>query len=130
MSDLGTFFESTRGLGVLATADGQGRVNAAIYARPHLLADGSLAFIMGDRLTHENLKQNPHAAYLFVAEGSGYRGVRLHLTKVGESDDRELIDSLRRRAYSPADDERIGPLFLVRFAVDQELPLIGSGPER
>ena len=28
--------------------------------------DGTLAFIMRDRLTHQNITENPHAAYLFV----------------------------------------------------------------
>ena len=44
--NLRTYFEDTKGLGVLSTADGEGRVNAAVYARPHVMDDGSLAFIM------------------------------------------------------------------------------------
>ena len=36
------FFENNRGNGVLSTADDQGRVNVAVYARPHVLEDGSL----------------------------------------------------------------------------------------
>ena len=49
--NLKTYFDETKGLGVLSTADGKGRVNAAVYARPHMMEDGGLAFIMRDRLS-------------------------------------------------------------------------------
>ena len=34
---LSEYFEHVRGIGVLATADAQGKVNVAVYARPHFL---------------------------------------------------------------------------------------------
>jgi len=34
------YFENTKGTGVLATADSEGKVDAAIYARPHVMEDG------------------------------------------------------------------------------------------
>jgi hypothetical protein len=124
--DLKQYFETTRGFGVLATADTKGRVDAAVYARPHVMEDGTVASIMSDRLTHENLKTNPNAVYLFLEEGGGYRGKRLFLTKVGEQQDSELIDELCRRCY-PSELEAKEPRFLVIFRVDKELPLIGAG---
>ena len=122
--DLKEYFENTVGLGVLATADEEGRVDTAVYARPHFMEDGTIAMIMRDRLTHHNLQSNPHAAYLFHEKGSGYRGKRLFLTKVREEQDTELLRSLRRRQYI---DERDEVQFLVFFQIDKELPLIGSG---
>ncbi len=118
------YFETTNGTGVLATADGDGKVNAAVYSRPHVMEDGILAFIMRDRLTHHNLQSNPHATYLFVEEGPGYKGKRLYLTKAREEQDSELLDSLRRRQYI---DEKDESKFLVLFQLDKELPLIGDG---
>lgn len=127
--NLQDYFDSRRGTGILSTANSNGRVNAAIYARPHIMDDGSVAFIMADRLTRSNLKDNPMATYLFIEEGQGYHGKRLYMTKVREVQDRQLIDSLRRRSYSLKDKEKIGPLFLVSFRLDKELPLIGEGPQ-
>ena len=72
--ELKDYFENTKGVGVIATADKDGKVNAAVYARPHFLEDGTLAFIMRDRLTHSNIQSNPHAAYLFIENGPGYNG--------------------------------------------------------
>lgn len=122
-----SFFDGKKGYGVLATADVHGKVNAAIYATPHVIDDQTIAFIMRDRLTHHNLRANPHAAYLFKEEGGGYQGVRLFLTKLREEQDTELLYSMRRKEY-PADKEpESGPLFLVFFKVNEVLPLIGAG---
>ena len=121
---LDKYFDHTKGLGVLSTADSDGKVDAAIYARPHFMEDGTLAFIMRGRLSHHNLQSNPHATYLFKEEGSGYRGKRLFLTRVREEQNTELLESLRRRksAYGNGEDR-----FLVFFKLDLELPLVGDG---
>jgi len=122
--DLNTYFEETQGTGVLSTADSDGKVDAAIYARPHFMADGTIAMIMRDRLTHHNLESNPHACYMFIEKGPGYKGKRLFLTKVREEQDSELIQSLKRRQYIRETDES---RFLVYFTIDKELPLVGAG---
>jgi hypothetical protein len=125
--EMNDYFESTHGTGVLATADSQGRVDAAIYSRPHIFDDGSVGFVMRERLTHHNLQSNPHAAYLFIEEGTGYSGKRLFLTKIREEKDSELADKLKRRWLTPEEDKAKGPKFLVVFKIDKVLPLIGAG---
>jgi hypothetical protein len=125
--DLKSYFEGTEGTGVLSTASAAGEVDAAIYSRPHVLDDGTVAFVMRDRLTHRNVGENPHAAYLFIERGGGFSGVRLLLVKVGEERDTPLADQLRRRHLSPEEDAALGPKFVVFFRVERELPLIGSG---
>jgi hypothetical protein len=128
MMDLHTYFDNTKGHGVLATSDDQGRVNMAIFSRPHVFDDQTIAFIMPHRLTHSNLQSKPHAAYLFMEDGPGYKGKRLYLTKIREEQDTELLRSLRRRTYPPG-QEKPGPRFLVFFQVDKILPLIGAGED-
>ncbi len=122
--DLKQYFEDTTGIGILATADGEGKVNAAVYARPNIMEDDSLAFIMRDRLTHHNLQSNPYATYLFVEKGPGYKGKRLFLKKEREEQDTELLASLRKRQYL---NEKEESKFLVFFKIEKELPLIGDG---
>jgi hypothetical protein len=124
--NLKDYFEKSRGVGVLSTADAQGRVDAAIYARPHFLEDGSLVMIMRERLTHKNLQENPHAAYLFIENVPGYQGVRLFLTKIREDQDQELIAHLTRRSLTSEEDLAHGPKYLVYFNVEKILKLIGG----
>jgi hypothetical protein len=122
--ELKEYFENTEGRGILATADGDGKVDAAIYARPHFMDDGNIALIMRDRLTHHNLQSNSHACYMFIEKGPGYKGKRFFLTKVREEQNSELLQSLRRRQYISEQDES---KFLVFFKIDRELPLVGAG---
>jgi hypothetical protein len=127
--DLAEYFENQKGSGVLATADDQGRVDVAVYARPHVIDRETIAFIMPDRLTHHNLQSNNHAAYLFMEKGPGYKGIRLFLTKLREEEDSELLHSIRRRKYASEKGEEEESRFLVFFKVDRVLPLIGPGKD-
>ena len=125
-TDLENYFNNTKGRGILATADAQGKVDAAVYGRPKVIDEETVAFIMRDRLTHANLQSNPHATYLFMEDGSGgYTGKRLFLTKTEEEQDTERLYALRRRDHNAIDEtpEQRGPLFLVFFNVDNVLPL-------
>ncbi|MFC1926410.1 pyridoxamine 5'-phosphate oxidase family protein [Chloroflexota bacterium] len=122
--NLDNYFEQTKGRGVLATADATGKVNAAVYARPYLIDDNTAVFIMAERLTHENLKSNPWAAYLFMEAGEGYSGKRLYLRKVKEEQDEQLVrDICRRCDYS---NYEIHTRYVVYFNVQKVLPLIGA----
>lgn len=123
-------FQDSNGIGVLATADSDGKVNVAIYSRPHFLSDddAEVAFIMNDRLSHDNVESNPHAAYLFVQRTKGYVGKRLFLTRTREETDQEKIRSIRRRNLPPECNEGdTKKKFLVHFRVDGIRPLIGTG---
>jgi hypothetical protein len=122
--NLKKYFDTTNGLGVLSTADSDGKVDAAVYARPHIMEDGTVAFIMRDRLSHHNLQSNPYATFLFKEEGSGFSGKRLFMSKVREEKNTEPLESLGRRkaVYGNGEDR-----FLVFFKLDKELPLVGDG---
>lgn len=121
------YFKEHTGFGVLTTADTEGRVNAAVFSRPHCFEDGTVGFIMPDRLTHANLQRNGHAVFIFREDptlgGGRYRGKRLYLSRLAEDDDQERIASLARRSYG---DDR-GDRHLVIFSVDRELSLVGDG---
>ena len=121
---LAEYFEKTKGTGVLATADASGRVNTAIYARPHVEEDGNVAFIMTERRAYANLQANPHASYLFKEQGDGFAGLRLLLRRTREEKDEARIKELMRRSYPRAET---GNLHLVHFQVEEILPLISSG---
>jgi len=119
---LSEYFENAKGYGVLATADSAGKVDVAMYARPHFMDEETIAFIMPDRLTHHNLQSNPHAAYLFMETGEKLSGKRLFLTKIKEEKDSDLLYAIRRKSYG---DDREGR-YLVYFKIDKVLPLIGA----
>ncbi|MEN6333294.1 MAG: pyridoxamine 5'-phosphate oxidase family protein [Phycisphaerales bacterium] len=127
------YFEKTEGIGVLATSDSQGNVDLALYARPHIINEDELAFIMGDHLSHDNVSTNPHAAYMFLEQGEqgggsgygGYNGLRLYLTRTQEETDSQKIEEIRRENRKGRDygDQQ---KYLVHFKVDGTRRLIGD----
>ena len=124
--NLQDYFETVAGIGVLATADSNGKLDAALYARPHVIDDETVAFIMTDRRTHEYLDSNPHAVYLFK-EQEHYKGTRLYLTKIKEEKDSELIESFRRRQHGlTADQNENQSKYLVYFHINEIRPLTGN----
>ena len=121
------YFQNNDGTGILSTADSAGAVNAAVYSKPHVLGDATVAFLMRQRLTHHNLQSNPFAAYLFLENAPGHQGLRLHLKKVKEETDPSAIEPFLMRDLTPEENRKKGPLYLVTFTIERILPLTGSG---
>ncbi len=124
--NLSDYFENANGLGILATANEDGMVDLAIYSKPHVIDETTIAFIMRERLTRQNLKSNPHAAYMFVEQGKGYAGKRLYLTKIREESNTSVVEMFRKKQpaiCSPNDDSN---KYLVHFQIDDICPLVGN----
>jgi len=123
---LSEYFENASGFGILATAAEDGTADLAIYAKPHVIDETTIAFIMRERLTRKNLKSNPKAAYMFVEQGKGYAGKRLYLTKIREESNTSVVEMFRKKQpeiCSPKDDSN---KYLVHFHVDNTRPLVGD----
>jgi hypothetical protein len=123
---LADYFEKAQGFGILATADETGKVDVALYGRPHTIDETTVAFIMSDRLSHSNLTKNPAAAYLFLEKGEGYAGKRLYLTKIREETDTQKIDTMRRESRHDCPAESKEDKYLVYFQVEKIRPLFGE----
>ena len=120
------YFKTKQGKGFLATASQDGKVDIAVYSRPHVMDDGSIAFIMRERLTYANMLENDFATFAFMDDGGGYNGIRLFLKKIGEDANEELIAGMTRRHLSAEEDEAKGPKHIVYFKVDKILTLVGG----
>ncbi|MBN2706324.1 MAG: pyridoxamine 5'-phosphate oxidase family protein [Deltaproteobacteria bacterium] len=125
--DLKNYFSTTQGTGILATANGKGQVNTAIYSRPHVNADGSLSFILANRLTRSHLRENPEACYLFLENRPGYQGCRIYLRKKSEEQNPALVEEICKRCKLHGVDGEAKDLVVVHFEVGKTLPLIGDG---
>ncbi|HOQ04695.1 MAG TPA: pyridoxamine 5'-phosphate oxidase family protein [Anaerohalosphaeraceae bacterium] len=126
--DLKQYFETKEGWGVLATCNAQGQVDTALYAKPYIADEQTAAFVMKERLSHQNLQSNLHASYLFMENAPGYRGVRLSLTMRREESNQSLVEALRKKQpiMFPAEDD--SAKFVVFFRIDRVRPLVGDYP--
>ncbi len=124
--DLYAYFKNTEGTGILATADSDGMVDIAIYAKPEVAGDLTIAFVMKERLSHQNLKTNPHAVYMFIEKGDGYKGHRLYLTKLREETNTSIISEFIKRQPEIAEPGDDSNKYLVYFHVEDIWPLVGD----
>jgi hypothetical protein len=121
------YFQEKKGISIMSTSDRAGKVTTAIYSTPRVMEDNTIAFIMRERLTYHNIRNNPYAAYMFIENNPGYQGIRLFLTKIREDNNLEIIAKMTRRNLTIEEDREKGPKHLVIFHVDMILPLIGAG---
>jgi hypothetical protein len=84
------------GLGVIATADREGHVNTAVYARPHVVDATTLVWGMTEGRTFQNIMQNPGASYLFKQSGPGFQGVRIGLELLRTEETGEMLAQIQR----------------------------------
>jgi hypothetical protein len=71
--DLKEYFANAKGTGILATADTEGKVDLAIYAKPIVVDKDTIALVMREQLSHQNIRANPKTAYIFIEKGGGTR---------------------------------------------------------
>lgn len=115
------YFEDLKGVGVLSTADDKGVVDIALYAKPFIIDEKTVALIMLKKLNYLNLQANPYAAYIFIDEK--FQGKRLYLKKIKEDNDQDKINLLLRHKYN--DEETLKKdKALVYFELVKELPII------
>lgn len=92
------------GLGVMSTSSPDGKVNSAVYARPHVIDETTLVWGMTDKRTWQNLSRNRHAAFLFKTSGPGFSGVRLDLEMMRTEEEGDLLATIKANT-----DEIVGP---------------------
>ena len=120
------YFEKTKGMGILATCDSDGILDMAIYAKPEVAGELTIAFVMKERLSHQNLRTNPHAAYMFIEDGEGYKGHRFYLTKLREETNSSVIEEFIKKQPEIAEPGDDSNKYLVYFHVDNIWPLVGE----
>lgn len=115
------FFENAKGTGILATSDANGNVDIALYAKPLVIDEKTIAFIMLNKLSYNNLQANPKAAYMFLQEN--FQGKRLYLKKIKEDNDQSKINEMLRHKY---DDPEVlaKEKALVYFEVEKDIPIL------
>ena len=124
---LDEYFHETEGYGVLATADADGNVDAAVYARPYFIDEKKIAFSMLERLSYKNVKSNPKAVYIFRENSDlhAYEGKRLYLTMVGEETDQNKVKQIKLQYASRYSVAQSGKHF-VYFKITKIRPLVGG----
>ncbi len=122
--NLAAYFENIKGTGILSTSDSEGNVDAAIYTKPYIIDEQTIAFSMMEHLSYMNIKSNPKACYMFIEKTEGFKGLRMYLTMAGEEADEQRIREIKQMHsinYKPDEQKH-----LVYFRVENTWPLVGN----
>ena len=113
------------GRGIIAASDSSGNVNMAVYAKPHIVDEKTVAWGMTEGRTWACVKENPRTAYLYMNPGPGYSGVRLKLSLKEFLESGDMLETVKKHTaeiVSPAAAEAVKHVAF--FAVEEVRPLI------
>jgi hypothetical protein len=119
-------------VGSLATADRNGKVNAAVFGSPRMIDKDTVIMAIGDNRSYRNLQENPMATFLVVEPGTEpktWKGVRVYLEVDSIESYGELLDSLREKIRKLAGNASANAIkAAIRFKVTDVRPLIDTNP--
>lgn len=121
-------FNKEARIGVLATANKNGDVNAAVFGSPRMIDEDTVIMAIGDNRSAKYLEENARASFIVVEPGetpATWKGVRLYLE--AESFERygEVLDSFRAKIRKVAGNKSADAIqAAIRFKVTDVRPLI------
>jgi hypothetical protein len=80
--ELMALFNKRPRVGVLATSNKVGDVNAAVFGSPHMIDENTVVMGIGQNRSYRNLQRNPKAVFIVVEAGEStadWRGARVYL---------------------------------------------------
>ncbi|WP_238320342.1 pyridoxamine 5'-phosphate oxidase family protein [Methanoculleus bourgensis] len=96
------YFNKQPRIGVLSTANRDGKVDAAVFGSPQMVDEKTIVVALGKNRTFEYLQENPHAVFLIVEQGEtetleGWKGLRVYLRMKEYATSGEMLDATRGR---------------------------------
>lgn len=125
------YFNQVPRIGVLATANREGKVNAAHFGSPVITDPETVVMGLGENRTLRYLQENPHAVFIIVQPGETlprWRGLRVYLEMKECSRSGRLLEQLRSRITEVVGEEAAKQIVAaVTFRVTEIRPLVDFG---
>lgn len=129
--DLMAWFNRQPRLGTLATSDGIGNVNNAVFSALNMIDEETVVMAIGANRSLANLKSNPKAAYIFFEPAPNpfeWKGARLYLDAKSIEASGPLFDQLVTVVRKQVGDQAAANVkAAVTFKIDAVRPLIDMG---
>jgi len=121
-------FNKEARIGILATANNDKDVNAAVFGSPKMIDEDTVIMAIGDNRSANYLKENPKASFIVVEPGDApatWKGARLYLEVEAFEGYGEVLDSFRANIRKIAGDKSANAIkAAIRFKVTDVRPLI------
>lgn len=115
------YFNQQPRLGVLGTADKNGKPNTAYFGSPRMVDERTVTMGLGDNRTLTNLGENPQAVYLIMQPGASvaeWKGLRIYLKMTACEKEGKKLDYIRSKIAEAAGE---GAAKMIQAAVTFEV---------
>lgn len=140
------YFNKSPRLGIIATADKDGRADAAVFGSPHMVDEKTVVIATANNRTFANLQENPHAVFMIMDTGNlepgkmepgkgivEWKGIRVYLKMIAYSTSGEMLEEIRSQSAKFVGEEAARMIHAaVTLEIDEVRPLVdfGQGWER
>ncbi|MBI5250779.1 MAG: pyridoxamine 5'-phosphate oxidase family protein [Desulfomonile tiedjei] len=125
------FFNKQPRLGVLSTANKDGKVNAAYFGSPRMIDEKTIFMGLGKNRSLENLQQNPNAVFMIMEPGQSlpeWKGVRIYIRMTDCQTSGEKLDAIRAGIAEAAGEKASKMIHAaLTFSIEEIRPLADFG---
>ncbi|WP_214019547.1 pyridoxamine 5'-phosphate oxidase family protein [Methanoculleus sp.] len=130
-SRLMDYFNKQPRLGVLSTANKEGKVDAAVFGSPMMVDEKTVVMGLGKNRTSAYLQENPNAVFTIVESGEtimDWKGLRVYLMMKEYATSGEMLDNYRKQIAGVAGEDAAAMIHAaVTFEVGEVRPLVDMG---
>ncbi|WP_332449275.1 pyridoxamine 5'-phosphate oxidase family protein [Methanoculleus sp.] len=130
-SKLMDYFNKQPRLGVLSTANKEGKIDAAVFGSPMMVDEKTVVMGIGNNRSFAYLQENPNAVFTIMEQGAtlaDWKGLRVYLKMKNYATSGETLDAYRRKVAEAAGKEAAAMIHAsVTFEVGEVRPLIDMG---
>ncbi|MDD3070496.1 pyridoxamine 5-phosphate oxidase [Methanoculleus horonobensis] len=131
VSKLMDYFNKQPRIGLLSSANKEGKVDAAIFGSPMMLDEKTVVMGLGENRTFEYLQENPNAVYTIVEQGEAFmdwKGLRVYLKMKEYATSGETLEIYKKQVAKVAGEDAAAMIHAtVTFEVTEVRPLVDMG---
>lgn len=131
VSKLMDYFNKQPRIGLLSSANKEGKVDAAIFGSPMMLDEKTVVMGLGENRTFEYLQENPNAVYTIVEQGEAFmdwKGLRVYLKMKEYATSGETLETYKKQVAKVAGEDAAAMIHAtVTFEVTEVRPLVDMG---
>ena len=130
-SKLMDYFNKQPRLGVLSTANKEGKIDAAVFGSPMMIDEKTVVMGLGNNRTFAYLQDNPNAVFTIMEQGAtlaDWKGLRVYLKMKEYATSGEVLETYRKQIANVAGEAAAAMIHAsVTFEVTEVRPLIDMG---
>jgi len=125
------YFNRQPRVGILSTANREGKVNAAVFGSPRMVDEKTIVMGLGKNRTLEYLQENPYAVYTILEQGKtlmDWKGIRVYMKLKDYATSGEKLEAYKREVAAALGEDAAKMMHAtLTFEVTEVRPIVDMG---